>query len=102
MLILAKMVTRNERNEAMKRTYYQSDKHNSSFSSIKTKNANLNNSFLKRSCNDLAKNNCNIVEKDKGTVNTLQRNLAKKASSFTIKKEMLRNIDYLIYRSNKI
>jgi hypothetical protein len=97
------MVTRNEKNEVMKRTYYQSDKHNSSFSSIKTKNANLNNSFLKRSCNDIAKNTCNINDKEKGnTVNSLHRNLAKKVSSFTIKKEMLRNIDYLIYRSNKI
>lgn len=87
----------------MKRTYYQSDKNNSSFSTIKNKNTNLNHSFLKRSSNDLAKNKVYAVEKEKGNnVNTVQRSSIKKGSSFTIKKEMLKNIDYLIYRSNKI
>ena len=89
----------------MKRTYNLKDKHNSSYSNCKNKsNTNLNNSFLKKTNNEIGKMRYdNVEEKEKPSSNKiLQKNIINKVSAIKIKKEMLKNIDYLIYRSNKI
>lgn len=100
-LTAAIKVKRNERNSSLKKNSESVSKHNTSLTG--KVNIYLNNSCLKRSTNEISQKNYFAVEKDRPSLykNVNVVSMKNKAGGI-IKKQLLKNLEFLIYRSNKV